>query len=132
MGAGSPPHMEAPHLQWSAAEVRDGTLNVPIAGDRPRGWKATFTHTAKLLGGGGWGEVLLKKDQIKVADVREGDEDEVRFFLEGVVQQANATHVDPDDVGVDEGADEPDDEGATADDADARMTSRFRDFDTGE
>ena len=67
---------------------------MPIAGDRPRGWKSTFAQTVRLLGGGSWGEVSLKKDKVKVTDVPEGSEDELRHFLEGVVQQANATHVD--------------------------------------
>jgi hypothetical protein len=70
--------------------------------------------------------VSLKKAKVKVADVTEGTEEELRFFLEGVVQQANATHVeadeDPDETG-DEDSNGDDD----ADDADARMTSRFRD-----
>jgi hypothetical protein len=121
--------MEAPRLEWSAAVVRDGTLTVPIAGDRPRGWKSTFDHTVRLLGGGAWGEVSLKKEKVKVADVPEGGEEELRFFLEGVVQQANTTHADTDDD--DDVADEPDDGDADGDDADARMTSRFRDFGAG-
>ncbi len=118
--------MEAPRLQWSAAEVRDDTLTVPIDGDRPKGWKATFERTVRLLGGGRWGEVSVKGAKVKVADVSEGSEEELRFFLEGAVQQANAAHVDPDDA--DDTADEPDDEDADGDDPDARMTSRFRDF----
>ena len=118
--------MDAPTLQWSAAEVRSGTLTVPIEGDRPRGWKSTFDHTVRLLGGGSWGEVSLKKATVKVADVTEGTEDEVRFFLEGVVQQANATHVEVDED-PDETGDEDSNGGGDADDADTRMTSRFRD-----
>ena len=85
--------MEAPTLEWSAAEVRDGTLTVPIDGDRPKGWKATFERTVRLLGGGSWGEVSLKGAKVKVADVSEGSEEELRYFLEGAVQQANATHM---------------------------------------
>lgn len=122
--------MEAPRIEWSAAAVRHGTLTVEIAGDRPRGWKATFNQTVRLLGGGKWGEVTLKGAKLKVADVTEGTEDELRFFLDGVVQQANATHIDPDqDDGDDEAEsdDAPDSDGE--DDTDARMTARFRDAD---
>ncbi len=122
--------MEAPRIEWSAAAVRHGTLTVEIAGDRPRGWKATFNQTVRLLGGGKWGEVTLKGTKLKVADVTEGTEDELRFFLDGVVQQANATHIDPDqDDGDDEAEsdDAPDSDGE--DDTDARMTARFRDAD---
>jgi hypothetical protein len=120
--------MDAPSLQWNAAEVRDGTLTVPIEGDRPRGWKSTFDHTVRLLGGGSWGEVSLKKAQVKVADVTAGGEEELRFFLEGVVQQANATHVEADEDSDDDVDDDFADDGDGEDD-DARMTSRFRDFD---
>jgi hypothetical protein len=121
--------MDAPSLEWSAAEVRRGTLTVQVAGDRPRGWKSTFAQTVRLLGGGNWGEVSIKGAKVKVADVPEGSEEELRFFLDGVVQQANATHVDADDD-ADDGADEGDDAGADEDDADARMASRFRDSGT--
>jgi hypothetical protein len=119
--------MEAPRLEWSAAAVSEGTLKVEIAGDRPRGWKATFLRTARLLGGGDWGEVSLKGAKVTVTDVPEGSEEPLRFFLEGVVQQANATHVDADD---DDAEDETDDGGADdeGDDTDGRMTSRFREF----
>jgi hypothetical protein len=118
--------MEAPRLGWSAASVTDGTLKVEIAGDRPRGWKATFLGTARLLGGGDWGEVSLKGAKVTVTGVPEGSEEELRFFLEGVVQQANATHVDAED---DDAEDETDEDGADeGDDTDGRMTSRFREF----
>jgi hypothetical protein len=118
--------MEAPHLEWSAAAVRDGTLTVELAGDPPRGWKATFRRTATLLGGGDWGEVSLKGAKVKVTEVPDGEEEELRFFLESVVQQANATHVQSED----DAEDEPDegDEPKEGDDADARMTERFRAF----
>jgi hypothetical protein len=120
--------MDAPHLEWSAAAVRDGTLTVPIAGDRPRGWKSTFEHTVRLLARGRWGEVSLKKQKVKVADVAEGSEEELRFFLDGVIQEANAAHVETDeeDDPRDAAEESPDQDGA--DDADARMSSRFREF----
>jgi hypothetical protein len=123
--------MDAPRLEWSAAAVRHGTLTVEIAGDRPRGWKSTFNQTVRLLGGGDWGEVSLKGTKVKVAEVPEGSEGELRFFLDGVVQQANATtHAEPDESedGAEDGGDE---DVENEDDADARMTSRFRDSGTG-
>lgn len=120
--------MEAPTLQWSAAKVRDGTLTVRLDRDRPKGWKAAFEQTVRLLGGGSWGKVSIKGKKIKVAAVPEGSEEELRFFLDGAVQQANATLVDSDDDAGDAPGDEPDDEDSEGDDADTRMTSRFRDF----
>jgi hypothetical protein len=122
--------MTAPTLQWSAAKVRNGTLTVAIDGDRPKGWKATFEQTVRLLGGGAWGEVSLKSGKVRVADIGEGSEDELRHFLEGVVQQANATHVEPEDDAEDQTDGTEDEQAEDGDDADARMTSRFRDFGT--
>jgi hypothetical protein len=123
--------MEAPVLQWSAADVRHGTLTVPIEGDRPKGWKSTFEHTVRLLGGGAWGEVSLKKQKVTVTDVPEGGEEELRFFLDGVLQQANATHLEPGEDTDEHDEDDSADDAESGDDADARMTSRFRDFDVG-
>jgi hypothetical protein len=120
--------MEVPTLQWSAAEVRDGTLTVAIEGDRPKGWKATFQQTVTLLGGGDWGRVSLKSGKVTVADVTEGSEDGLRHFLEGVVQQANATHVVSEDETGEQDDTPGDEQEGDDDDADARMTSRFRDF----
>jgi hypothetical protein len=122
--------MTAPTLQWSAAKVRNGTLTVAIDGDRPKGWKATFEQTVRLLGGGAWGEVSLKSGKVRVADIGEGSEDELRHFLEGVVQQANATHVEPEDDAEDQTDGTEDEQAEDGGDADARMTSRFRDFGT--
>ena len=120
--------MEIPTLQWSAAEVRDGDLTVEIAGDRPQGWKSTFEQTVRLLGGGDWGKVTLKGAKVRVNGVAEGSEDDLRHFLEGVVQQANATHVEPEDDGDDQDDGHDDEDQGDGDDGDARMTSRFRDF----
>ncbi len=121
--------MVAPRLQWSAAEVRHGTLTVQLDGDRPKGWKATFEQTVRLLGSGSWGEVSIKGAKVKVADVSEGTEDELRFFLEGAVQQANAVHVDTDEDDDESSGDADDDGGAEdSEDADTRMASRFRDL----
>ena len=104
--------MSEPQLDWTQAEVRNGKLTVSVAGDPPRGWKDTFEQTARLLSGGEWDNVTLKKRSVRV------------------VQQANATHEAPED--------EPQDEADTADEAtagserdtatDAEMTERFRSF----
>ena len=106
--------------------MQDGVLTIQVAGDRPKGWKGTFERTVMLLGGGDWGTVSLKGAKVRVTDVTEGSEDELRHFLEAAVQQANATHIEPDED-ADDRSDETDDEG-DGDDVDARITSRFRDF----
>lgn len=117
--------MEIPRLQWSGAEVHDGVLVVAIAGDRPKGFKATFERTVKLLDAGRWGDVKLKAGKVTVADVDEGGEESLRHFLESVMQEATAPLV-MQDSGEDH--DEDADDGPASDDADARMTERFRGF----
>ena len=59
-----------------------------------------------------------------VEGVQEGSEDNVRFALDGAVQEANAHHAD--DAESDENSGEDDDE-SEGDDTDRRMTERFRD-----
>ncbi|HEY6526025.1 MAG TPA: hypothetical protein VIY10_19735, partial [Solirubrobacteraceae bacterium] len=59
--------------------------------------------------------------------VPDGVEEELRFFLESVVHEANATHVPSEDDAEDEADDG--DEADEGDDADARMTARFQAFD---
>ena len=107
--------------------MQDGVLTVQVAGDRPKGWKATFGRTVTLLGGGSWGTVSLKGAKIRVTGVPEGSEDELRHFLEAAVQQANATHVEPEED-ADDGSEDSETDEDDGDDVDARMTSRFRDF----
>jgi hypothetical protein len=123
--------MEKPKLQWSGAEVRDGILTVEIGGDRPKGWNATFERTVRLLGGGDWGEVKCKAGTVRVTAVAEGSEESLRHFLEGAVQQANATHEDSltDDDDDDGAQDDATSQTNGDDDVDARMTGRFRDVD---
>ncbi len=112
-------------LEWSAAQVRDGTLTVEITGEFDDEWKQTFTRTLALLSSTGtWGEVAFKKRKVTVDDVQEGSEDNVRFALDGAVQEANAHHAGEDESDEDFGGDDDEPEG---DETDQRMTDRFRD-----
>lgn len=116
--------MDDVKLDWSSAEVRDGTLQVGLQGELPREWKDSFERTVALLRGGNWGKVDLKKNRVCVEEVGESDESRLHHFLESVVLQANAVfeeeeHEAPDD----ENEDEPDG-------PDAEMTKRFRSFAT--
>jgi hypothetical protein len=123
--------MDTPQLDWSSAQVRDGTLTVEVTGERPKGWKGTFERTVKLLGGGDWKAVKLKSGKVRVTGVEDGSEASLRHFLEGVVQQANASHQaggEDDRDGDGDGRDANDAGAAERDDPDARMTDRFRDF----
>jgi hypothetical protein len=117
--------MDAPHVDWSSAEVHEDTLTVEIAGDRPRGWKRSFELVARLLGSdGSFHDVSLRRGRASVRGATPGEEDELRFFLEAVVLQANADHKVDDG---DEDEDEPDAPEAH-DDPQSEMTDRFRGF----
>jgi hypothetical protein len=110
-------------LDWSAAEVHDGTLTVPLAGEHGKSFKRAFKSTVRLLGEHpGWGEVELHKSAVQVNDVEPGTEDPLRHHLDSIVIQAAAT------VAAEEAEDEPS-EGETAEPGpDAEMTARFRSF----
>jgi hypothetical protein len=123
--------MDTPQLDWSSAQVRDGTLTVEVTGERPKGWKSTFERTAKLLGRGDWKAVKLKSGKVRVTGIQDGSEESLRHFLEGVVQQANATHqpdIEDDDDRAGKDGDETESDSGDRDDPDARMTDRFRNF----
>ena len=74
---------EQVRLDWSTAEVQDGTLTVALEGKLEKGWKNAFARTTALLNGGAWDEVKLKKGKVLVRVISPGDEDRVRQFLEG-------------------------------------------------
>lgn len=115
-------------LQWGQAEVSDGTLTVPVQGERPEGWEDKFAQTVTLLGRNRWGEVACEDGSVRVDGVAEGSEESLRHFLESAVQEANAAFdLRPDredDDGTDDEQRRSDDDG----DADAQMTDRFREF----
>jgi len=116
-------------LDWSAAEVENARRTVPLDGEIPKGWKRSFETTVRLLGGGAWGEIQVKRDQVRVSDVAPGSEEKLRHHLEAVVAQANADREpdegDEDDAAPDAVQSEPgagdEDEGP-----DVEMTRRFR------
>ena len=122
--------MSEPQLNWSQAEVTNGKLTVSVAGDPPRGWTDTFERTARLLSNGEWDDVVLKKHRVRVDGLQPGSEEKLRFFLESVVQQANATHELSEDEPHDEADDADEATGGSERDesADAEMTERFRSF----
>jgi hypothetical protein len=115
------------HLNWGEAEVKDSKLAVKLEGEIPTGWKQSFETTVRLLGGGEWGKVQLKKRSVQVNKVSAGSEEKLRHFLESVVEQANADHPPKEQ----QKTDEPEREKAADDDdggPDAEMTERFRSF----
>jgi hypothetical protein len=112
-------------LDWSSAEVHDGTLEVGLSGEIPKGWKKRFEGTIELLPAGDWGKIALKKSRVRVHDVVEGEEARLHHFLESVLLQANAAD-EPNEPEADE--DDHDAEEDEIDPLDSEMTERFRSF----
>ncbi len=113
-------------LNWSQARVSHGKLEVELAGDPPDDFKHSFESTARLLGGGDWGRVRLKKRKVTIKDVGRGSEAKLHHYLESVVEQANANHRD-------RSPDQPSGGGEPSGDSepsglDAEMTEAFRSF----
>lgn len=113
--------MDDIQLNWAEATVEDARLTVPLEGEPPSGWRKSFERTVQLLGPGAWGEVEVKKRTIRVRNVQAGDEEKLRHFLEGAVEQANEANR-PGDTDAGEDQERP------AEGPDARMTERFRAF----
>lgn len=127
--------MTAPSIDWSTAEVKGEKLTVKLAGDVPKGWKATFQTTVKLLGGGPVGEIKLGKQKAEISGATPGGEEKLRQFLESVVQQANAAHETPekdsdeaDEERAENGGESEDDQSGQDRNPDAEMSDRFRSF----
>jgi hypothetical protein len=119
---------EEAQLDWSGAQVSDGTLSVKLTGDVDDEWAQTFARTLALLSSSGtWGSVEFKKRKLTVEGVEEGSEDNVRFALDGAVQEANAHHADDDADDDDSDESSAEDDGPEGDETDRRMTDRFRD-----
>jgi hypothetical protein len=122
--------MEPLQLDWSTAEVSDGTLSVGLTGKPPKKWRETFERTAVLLSSDRWAVTLnSKKGSVQVAAVDAGDEDRVRQFLEGAVLEANTTLVSEDELfdtqPAEDEEDEADDPGRSPDE---EQTGRFREY----
>jgi hypothetical protein len=115
---------DAPHgeIDWTTAAVRDGQLTVEIAGDPGREWSTRLRELAERLDrpGSDWGEIAVKTSRLRVKDVAEGAEADLRHLLESAVLQANAEFA-PDEDDDEDG----DDEGSEQDRA---MTAAFRAF----
>lgn len=104
-------------IDWAGAQAGDGRLTVGLGGEPSAAWAKRAAAVAERLAGTGrdWGEVKVTRKQIVVDSPVEGREDELRHFLEGVVQQANAD-LAPDDDGTGDGQ------------GDNPMTATFRSF----
>jgi hypothetical protein len=115
---------EAPRIAWDTAEVSDGDLEVELAGELPKGWATRFGEVLARLTQDGerrWGRTKVAKGRIKVRDLSEGCEKDLRHELESALLQANA------DLGAietrqEQGTQTPEQQ------SDERMTGAFRAF----
>ncbi len=104
--------------------MSQGTLSVEVSGDPDEEWSQTFARTLALLSSGGdWGSVGFQSGTVTVDDVPEGSEDNLRFALDGAVQEANAHH----SADGEAEAEPAEDQESAGGDSDRRMTDRFRD-----
>ena len=110
-------------IDWSAAEVEDSVLTVPLSGEPSKAWTDRVAEVVERLerGGGGWDAVKVGRKAIEVGGVQAGAEGDLRHFLEGAVMQANADFAP-------EPASEDGDGGGGASEADGEMTGAFRAF----
>lgn len=120
---------EQTQLDWSTAQVHDGSLTVTLDRTPPKEWIARFKTTVRLLNRGSWEKVELKKGEISVKTITAGDEDRLRHFLESAVLEANGA-LAPDESDSDTKDD--DDAPSREDGPDAEMTERFRAFASGD
>lgn len=116
---------EKVELDWSSADVTDGTLTVALSDSPPKKWREAFERATALLSHGNWHTRLGRKNHaVKVDPVRLGEEERVRQFLEGALLEANRTIVAEDELFEESEAEAEDPETS----ADKEMTDRFRAF----
>jgi hypothetical protein len=118
---------EKVELDWSSADVSDGTLDVALRGKTSKKWREAFERATALLSHGNWNTRLnQRKGAVRLDPVSLGEEERVRQFLEGALLEANRVIVSEGELfdkadGGDEG-EEPE----ISDDAE--LTARFRAF----
>ncbi len=115
---------EPRQIEWGSAQIEDATLAVELTGSASKAWKARFESVLALLDTphSSWGEVHLTKKGVKVGDLQQGSESEVRHFLESVVLQANS------DTAPDTPKHDDDSDGGDEPDPDEQMKATFRAF----
>jgi hypothetical protein len=86
-----------PEIEWNEADADDGTLVVPLAPAPDKAWrKAAKAILAELtVVRPQWSVVSVSKDGFAVRGAADLDAGDVRFFLESVVQQADAAVAPP-------------------------------------
>jgi hypothetical protein len=122
---------EPRQIEWDSTQIEHGTLTVELTGSGSKAWKARFENVLALLDTphSGWGEVHLTKKTIKVADLQQGSESELRHFLESVLLQANSD-TQPDTAQRDDDGEDDQERGEKDHkrDPEGQMTATFRGF----
>lgn len=111
-------------IEWGSAQIQDATLTVELTGTSSKAWSTRFEGVLALLDmpQSNWGEVSVTKKKIKVADVQQGSESELRHLLESIVLQSNSDTQSGSAEQRPEAREEP------ASDPDKQMTATFRSF----
>jgi hypothetical protein len=80
------------NIDWGSAEIEAATLTVELTGPSSKAWRQRFESVLALLetSHSSWGAVHLGKSRIRVAEVRQGAEHELRHFLESIVLQVDS------------------------------------------
>jgi hypothetical protein len=119
---------EPRNIDWATAEIQNATLSVELTGASSKVFKQRFERVLALLdtAHSHWGDVRVKRTGIRVADVQQGAEGELRHFLESIVLEANSELTSPE-----ESTNGAEDETSPIDEAvqaDRQMTAAFRAF----
>ena len=117
---------EKVRVDWSSAEVSDGTLVVALNHRPPKKWREAFTRAAALLSHGNWTTRLSQRGSaVRLDPVELGEEERILQFLEGALLEANRTILTEEELFDDARADAPAEQEASADE---ELTQRFRAF----
>ncbi len=116
---------EPRQINWGSAQIEDGTLTVQLTGSASKAWKARFEDVLALLDTphSRWGKVRLTKKGIKITDLQQGSESELRHFLKSILLQANSD-TQPDTPQQDNEDEDEEDKP----DPDEQMAATFRGF----
>ena len=114
-------------LDWSSADVTDGTLDVALSGKAPKRWRDAFVRATALLSHGNWNARLNQRSGVvRIGPVNLGEEERVRQLLEGALLEANRLIVGEEVLFAPADAGGEGDEPELSDDDE--LTQRFRAF----
>ena len=117
---------EKVRLDWSSAEVSDGTLVVALNQRPPKKWREAFQRATALLSHGNWTTRLSQRDRaIRLDPVELGEEERILQFLEGALLEANRTILTEEELFDDDRAASAEEQETSADE---ELTQRFRAF----